>query len=213
MRAPILVCVFNFAVGLSLALTAAQASPEPSLSPHQLIEQLSEQVKALLREEGEQSRADPRRLYERVTEIVVPHVDFNRMGSLIMGRYWRRASGEQRERFAKEFRRLLLNTYAAAYREFKEWKIEYLPLNLSPEDTDVLVRTEVLQPGGPALSVNYRMHRNDDQWKAYDVAIEGISLVHNYRSAFATEIRKRGIEGFLQQLESHNRKTQAARND
>ncbi|NOT84700.1 MAG: ABC transporter substrate-binding protein [Methylococcaceae bacterium] len=127
-----------------------------------------------------------------VQQNIYPYVDFNRMSALVLGQNWRQASSEDRVRFTKEFQTLLVRTYSRAFVEFKDWSIRYLPLNMEPGATKVIVNTEVLQPGLQPIGVSYRMVLVDDKWKAYDIMIEGVSLVTNYRSSFNDEIARSG---------------------
>ncbi|MEQ1636277.1 MAG: ABC transporter substrate-binding protein [Methylococcales bacterium] len=127
-----------------------------------------------------------------VQEHIYPYVDFNRMSALVLGQNWKQASSEDRARFTKEFQTLLVRTYSRAFVEFKDWSIRYLPLNMEPGATKVIVNTEVLQPGLQPIGVSYRMVLVDGKWKAYDIMIEGVSLVTNYRSSFNTEIERTG---------------------
>lgn len=195
-----------FLVGLSLGYGNERFS-----SPQALVEHISNEFRTVLagEQEREQLRSNPQRLRYWVEKILKPYVDFEQMTRLVMGSYWRGADSHQRERFSNEFHRLLLNTYATAYNGFRDWEIRFLPARGESGAEDVLVRTEVLVAAGPVLSVEYRMHQTPDGWKAYDVAIEGISLVTNYRSVFMREIRKRGLEGFLERLKAHNNQVES----
>lgn len=143
-------------------------------------------------------------IYELVNEVVLPHFNFERMSKWVLGRYWREASPEQRQRFEQEFRQLLVKTYATALTEYSDQEIEYLPVRVRTEDEDVLVRTEVRQGGGYTIPITYNMHRNDDRWMVYDVTIEGVSLVSNYRSSFAGQIRSHGIDRLIAMLAERN---------
>jgi phospholipid transport system substrate-binding protein len=141
---------------------------------------------------------------EKADEIVGSRVDFSRVSSLVLGKYWGRATPEQREAFSREFKRLLVRTYATTFLELEDWEIRFLTFPPGAGDTDVTVRTEVIHPAGPPVGVVYRLRRDQDGWKAYDVVIEGISLVTNYRSSFAREVRRYGMDRLIERIAELN---------
>ena len=118
----------------------------------------------------------------------------------MLGKHWRTATPDQRERFKQEFRLLLVRTYTTAFTEYSDWKIRYLPLEKEASDKKVMVKTEILQSGGQPVAINYRMVHEGDDWKVYDVLIEGISLLQNYRTSFNDEVEQTGS---LDQLIAH----------
>ncbi|MCI0668109.1 MAG: ABC transporter substrate-binding protein [Methylococcaceae bacterium] len=190
-----------------LFLAATQALAEPDLSEPQLIvKNASDQLQAAMKENP------PAGNYERasqiVTEILEPHVDFVRVSALVLGKHWKQATPEQKKRFMKEFRNLLVRTYAVAFSEYSEWKINYIPLDFNPDDDKVFVKTEILRPGGPPVSVDYRMARKEKSWKVYDVVIEGISFITNYRTTFKNEVARSGsLDSVIERLAQRNKQT------
>ena len=112
--------------------------------------------------------------------------------ALVLGKLWKNATTDERERFKQEFQTLLIRTYSRAFVEFKEWTVRYLPLEMESGATKVIVKTQVLQPGIQPIAVDYRMALHDNEWKAYDIMIEGVSLVTNYRTTFAEEMQTKG---------------------
>lgn len=189
-----------------LALFAGSAGASVVDSPQALVHQTSERMLAALKENHEAIRQDPGKLYGLIKDIVLPHFDFERMSRWALGRAWRQATPDQRQRFVEEFRTLLVRTYGSALQEYRDQKIRYLPVRMDPAATDVSVRTEVIQSGGPPIPINYGMEKTSDGWKVYDVAVDGISLVSNYRSTFASEVRAHGIDGLIDMLAKRNRK-------
>lgn len=185
-------------------LVPALAWAEPDLSPPQLIvKQTSERLQAAMKENP------PAGNYERasqiVTEILEPHVDFVRVSALVLGKHWKRATNDQKKRFMKEFRDLLVRTYAVAFSEYSDWMINYIPLKFRPEDKKVYVKTEILRSGAPPVSVDYRMVRKNDSWKVYDVVIEGISFITNYRTTFKNEVARSGsLDSVIERLAQRN---------
>ena len=146
-----------------------------------------------------------KKMVDLVERKVLPHFDFVRMTQLALGRNWREADPEQRKLLVNEFRGLLVQTYAATFTAYKDQVIEYRPLRSQPGDTEVVVKSQIQQPGGRPITVDYRMHRLDSGWKVYDVVVGELSLVQNYRGSFETEVRKGGIDGLIKTLADKNR--------
>ena len=113
-------------------------------------------------------------------------------------------SDEQREEFINEFRMLLIRTYSTALLEYSNQTIDYLPVRAAPEATDVTVRTQIKRADGPSIPISYDLYNNDGHWFVYDVTIDHVSLVSNYRSSFASQMRRRGFDALISQLQSRN---------
>jgi phospholipid transport system substrate-binding protein len=140
-----------------------------------------------------------------IEEKIVPHFDFERMTRLAVGRNWREATPEQRKTLIEEFRTLLVRSYSAAYTAYKQIAIDVRPLKLQPGEDDVQVKTLIKLPGGaPPINVEYSMVKNSEEWKVYDVTVDGVSLVTTYRSTFTEEVRKGGIDGLIKSLKDLN---------
>lgn len=161
-------------------------------------------------------KKDPNIAYNLVENIVLPHIDFHRIGQLVLGKYWRRANKEQRERFSTEFRDFLVRTYVTAMVEFSDQiishanNVNYLPFrNADPED--VTVRMEIKLANRPPVSVNYSLYLKDSTWLIYDLSVEGISLATTYRSSFASEIRRGGLDKLINKLAQRNKKAALSR--
>ncbi|MGR8940983.1 MAG: MlaC/ttg2D family ABC transporter substrate-binding protein, partial [Gammaproteobacteria bacterium] len=133
--------------------------------------------------------------FARVTQfvdgVIRPHTDFDVISSWVLGKHWKTATPDERERFKNEFRTLLVRSYSRAFVEYTNWTIRFLPLDAGSDAKKVIVKTEVLQPGQKPVGVNYRMFFKGD-WKVYDIIIEGVSLVTNYRTTFSEDIQKKG---------------------
>jgi len=196
---------------LSLCLAwPGMGGAEELAGPQQVVRETSDNMKALLQTDRERLRRDPAYVMAKADEVLGPRVDFSRVSSLVLGRYWRSATPAQREAFSQQFKRLLVRTYATAFLDFKTWELRFLPLHLEGGATEAVVRTEVIQPAGPPISVVYRLRRDDQGWKAYDVVIEGVSLVTNFRSSFAREVRRHGMDGLIQRIAELNDKREQA---
>lgn len=194
--------LIGFCLGMLLVLPA-WADEDPLA----MIKTTAEQVLTEVTAHKAELEKDSGGLYALVQQYIVPHADFYRMAQIAMGRYWRRADDAQRQRIADEFRKMLVRTYATSLLNYSGQQIEYLPLRAQPDDTEVVVATRInLDTGGRPVPINYRVYKAADGWKIYDVIIDGVSLVANYRSSFASSIRRGGVEGLIQQLAENNAK-------
>ncbi len=194
-------------LGLLLALPAAAAAPE---APDKLIERLSNEILDRIKSDTALQAGDPRKLNALVDSTVMPHVDFRRMTALSVGRNWRSATPDQQKQLMDEFRALLIRTYSGALSSVADQKVRMRPLRANPQDTDVIVRSEVLQPRGEPIQLDYRMMKAADGWKIYDVNVLGVWLVETYRTQFAQEVSAGGIEGLIKSLSEKNRQPAAS---
>ena len=174
------------------------------MPPQQVIEEGSDRLRAILRSDRDLLKRDPQYVFRLVDEQFLPHVDFDRAASLVLGKHWRTATPEQRRAFQDEFKRLLIRSYSFALDELSEWEIRYEPLQLDAGQTEAVVRTVVLRSDGAPISADYGMHLRDGHWLVYDVKIEGVSLISNYRSGFAQTIRAKGIDGLIADIAARN---------
>ena len=133
------------------------------------------------------------------------------MTALAMGRDWNKASPEQKKRLSEEFKTLLVRTYANAVTSYKNQTVAYKPTRLQGGETDVVVKTEILQPGNKPVQLDYALEKQGDSWKVYDVIVAGVSLVTNYRDTFTQEVRANGIDGLIQMLANRNKQLEAGR--
>ena len=186
---------------LALPYTAvAQAA----IDPQELIETVATKTLERVRQDKDKIKKDPNHINVLVNELVLPHFDFERMSKWAMGKYWRKANKTQRAQFVKEFNQLLIRTYATSLSEYSDQAIKYLPFRGKISSGDVTVRSEVEQPGGFPIPIDYKLHKIGDDWKAYDVKIDDISLVANYRTSFSKQIRQSGIDALIKKLADKN---------
>ena len=165
-----------------LATMALGASAQEMPEPQALVKEASDTMLQALKEHESELKSEPQKIYSLVEEILIPHFDFERMARLALGVSWRDATAEQQARFVEEFRLLLVRTYATAMLEYTNEEIRFLPFRDDVEKGRVNVPMEVIQPNGPSIPMQLSLYKNNsDQWKVYDVKIEGISLVTNYR--------------------------------
>jgi len=187
-------------------VVAEDAMPEPQA----LVKQASDDMLKALAEHEAELETNPDKIYELVESILMPHFDFEKMSKLALGKNWRAANDEQRVRFIEEFRLLLVRTYSTAMLEYTDEEIRFLPFRDDLSRKRVTVPMEVVQTAGPSIPMALSLYQNDDAaWKVYDVKIDGISLVTNYRSSFANEIRNGGMEKLIQSLADRNAKVKA----
>jgi phospholipid transport system substrate-binding protein len=182
------------------------------VAPEELVRSTADVILAEIKKNRELYSKDYGRLYKMAEEKVLPHFDFRRMSQWVLGRAWRDATAEQRERFTAEFRDLLVATYSTALLNYKDQQIVYLPVQRKPGDDDVLVKTEVKQGGGqPNIPIHYSFYKNSSgEWKVYDITIEGVSLVTNYRSVYVGKIRDKGMDALIAEIAANNRQKRAA---
>ncbi|HRO60739.1 MAG TPA: ABC transporter substrate-binding protein [Burkholderiaceae bacterium] len=140
-----------------------------------------------------------------VDEKVMPYVNFERMTALSAGRWWREATPEQRKQLMTEFRNMLLRTYSGALEQVGNQTLRMKPLRAEPGATDVIVRSEIVQPGREPIQLDYRMHKVGGNWKIYDLNILGIWIVETYRSQFNQEAQRGGVDGLIRSLADKNR--------
>ena len=149
-------------------------------------------------------RADPAKLYALVDEVVLPHFNFEKMTELALGRNKDKISAEQKPIIVKEFRILLVRTYGKALLEFNDQEIIYLPMTPSSKEGYATVKTEIQQAGGFPIPLNYKLRLEAGSWKVYDISVDDVSLVTNYRSSFSRQIRKNGVDGLIKTLRERN---------
>ena len=199
MRKYLFLFAFLFFVGPSVAAEALMA-------PDVLARSVTDEVLAAFRTDKAIQAGDQKKARELIESRIAPHFNFAGMAQLAVGKNWSAANPEQRKTLIAEFRALLVQTYTASLLLYKDQKIEYRPLKLAADDTDVLVRSLVRQSGGgEPVQVDYGMEKTDAGWKVYNVKIGGISLVESYRSTFNTEIQKNGVDGLIKTLRDKNR--------
>ncbi|MDH5711314.1 MAG: ABC transporter substrate-binding protein [Gammaproteobacteria bacterium] len=189
---------------VSALLISASVMAAEIESPVDMLKRTSDDVIKVLKEKREAIDADPTIVYRIVDEYILPHLDDVTLAKLALGKNWRKASNEQKIEFVDQFRTLLVRTYSKSLQEFSDQTINFFPLTVKADEDKVTVKSEVLQSGGPTIPVDYSLRMKDNEWKVYDIKIDGVSLVTNYRGTFAQEMRKGGIEAILKMLQEKN---------
>jgi phospholipid transport system substrate-binding protein len=185
--------------------TLAHAQP---LAPDALAKSVTDEVLAVIRADKDIQSGNQKKVLDLVEAKVLPHFNFPHMTQLAMGRNWRAANPEQQKKLVGEFRTLLVRTYTTAFTQYKNQTVEYKPVRMAAGDTEVVVQSLIKQNSGPPVAVDYSMEKGDAGWKVYNVKIEGISLIENYRNTFNTEVQKNGVDGLIASLAEKNRSTQ-----
>jgi phospholipid transport system substrate-binding protein len=179
------------------------------VAPDEMVRKNTVEVLAMLKADKDLAAGDPAKVEKLANEKILPFFNFSRMTQLAVGRSWREATDAQKTALINEFRRLLIRTYSSSLSQFRNQTIDVRPLKLAPTDTEVVVKTVVNQAGGAGVPLDYSMEKSTDGWKIFDVLIDGVSLVTNYRSSFATEIKNGGIDGLVKSLAAQNAKNAA----
>ena len=193
--------LFSLLFGLFVLCSSAFAQEN---SPDALIKKVTDDVLTIVRQDKDIQSGNTKKAIDLVEAKVLPNFNFQRMTALAMGRDWNKASPEQKKRLSDEFRTLLVRTYSNALTSYRDQTIRYKPSKMQSGDTDVLVKTEIVQPGSKPVQLDYSLELQSDGWKVYDVIVAGISLVTNYRDTFNQEVRSNGVDGLIQMLSTKN---------
>ena len=198
----------------ALLMTTAGAFSLPALAqeeaPDALVKRISADVLATIKSDAAIQAGDVNRIITLVDTKIMPNVNFTRMTSSVVGRYWRQATPEQQKQLQDEFKTLLVRTYSGALGEVKDQTLSFRPMRSKPEDTEVVVRSEVRGKGEP-IQLDYRMEKTANGWKIYDLNVLGVWLVETYRTQFAQEIGGKGIDGLIASLVQRNKSSATAK--
>jgi len=185
-----------------LALLFACSAAAQDTAPDALVKSVVNEVLGVIKH-----NKDQKTLLDLAEKKVVAHFDFRQMTQLALGRSWSQATPAQQEALVRAFRTLLVRTYTAALSQSSgETRVEVKPAALKAGDTDTVVRTLAFEPGRKPVQIDYRMRNASGGWKVYDVVVENLSLVTNYRSTFQSEIARSGIDGLIRTIETKNQK-------
>ncbi len=194
---------FTLLAGLCVGLQA-RADDE---APDAMIKRLSVEVLDSIKADKAMRAGDLTKIVALVDAKILPNLDFQRMTASSVGPAWRQATPEQQKRLQDEFKILLVRTYAGALGQVSDQVIAMKPLRASPEDKEVIVRSEVKGSGDP-IQLDYRLVKTPGQgtgWKIYNINVLGVWLVENYKSQFSAEINAKGLDGLITTLVERNR--------
>jgi phospholipid transport system substrate-binding protein len=175
------------------------------LEPDVLIKNTVQDVLTIVKQDKEIKKGNQQKILALVDEKILPHFDFAHMTRLAVGRPWRAATPKQQQELESEFRQLLVRTYTKAFTVFSNHEVEVRPFKMESGATEVTVRTIIRVPNGQSIPVDYDLKKTESGWKAYDLLIEGVSMVTSYRSAFSDEIKRSGIDGLVKALVEKNK--------
>ena len=201
--------VIGLCLGVSLMAIALGARAE-MMAPDVLIKNTAQEVLAIVKQDKDIRAGDKKKILALVDAKVLPNFDFERMTRLAVGKAWRSATPEQKKSLVTEFRNLLVRTYANAFTGYKDQTLEVKPLTIPAGADEVTVKSNVIKPGAQPLAVDYEMEKTGNGWKAFDLTIEGASLVTTYRGTFSEQIQQSGIDGLIKMLVDKNASNSAS---
>src|ERR1700677_4966535 len=187
------------------AAPAAQAASE---QPSQVIDDAANGLLKALSADRQTYQNNPSKVSGLVDQYILPHVDTQFAAQLVLGRYWKTATPQQRQRFVNAFYHSMLNNYGTAIVNFTSNTLKVYPSRVNPGDQNATVRTDMMRSSGPPVSVNYYMHMTPDGWKAWDVVIDGVSYIMSYRQDFQPQIAQQGLDTVINGLEHGERPAQ-----
>ena len=193
-----------------LSIGCVFAHAQAGKAPDVLIKEVSTDVLDAVRADKSIKQGDVQKVIALVDAKVMPYLNFQRMTSSAVGRYWRQATPEQQKRLQEEFKILLVRTYSGALAQVQDQTVEIKPMRGAPTDKEVVVKTEIRGRGDP-VQLDYRLEQTAGGWKIYDVNVLGVWLVENYRNTFSQEIGANGIDGLISKLADRNAKAGAAK--
>ncbi len=194
--------------GLTCSLILLAAAPTFADDATSLVRGTSERMLRTLEARRAEIDRNPTLIYGLVEDILVPHFDFEKITRAAVGSSWSKATPQQQSALIKGFQQVLVRTYAKSLLSYSGQEIRYLPSKPGRQSGTVTVSTEVREGGSTPIPIDYRLYQQGGAWKVYDVIIDNVSLVSNYRSSFASQIRQGGIDGLIGRLDEMNAKGQ-----
>ena len=191
-------------VSFATVMLAMSAFALAADAPVDIVRATTDSVLERVKTDKEALRADPGKMYDLVSELIFPHFDFNIMSQWVLGDSWAGADADTRAAFVEQFRKLLVRTYATALLEFSDQTIAYPEVEAATQPHTATVKQEINQPGSDTLPVVYRLHDKTGDWKVFDVAVDGVSLIKTYRASFAAAIKNDGLPALIKNLEAKN---------
>jgi len=194
-------------IGLCLAMSLLAAPlgvRADVMGPDVLIKNTAQEVLAVVKQDKDIRAGNQKKILALVDAKVLPNFDFERMTRLAVGRGWRSATPDQKKTLVTEFRTLVVHTYTNAFTRFQDQTVEVKPINMPAGADEVTVKTLIVKSGTESIAVDYEMEKTADGWKAFDLSVEGASLVTTYRSTFADQVQQSGIDGLIKMLVDKN---------
>ncbi|MEM5330255.1 ABC transporter substrate-binding protein [Paraburkholderia sp. JHI2823] len=191
-----------FAMFLSFAGGAFAQTVDTS-NPDAMMKTITQQVMDQIKGDKSIQGGDLSKITQLVNEKILPYTDFRRTTQLAMGRNWRTATPEQQQQVIEQFKTLLIRTYSGALAQVRDQQIQYKPFRANPDDTDVVVRSTVLNNGQP-IELDYRLYKTAQGWRVYDINVLGAWLIQAYQQQFQEKIQQGGVDGLIQFLTQRN---------
>ena len=185
-----------------LSAFALSAHPAFAQEPHEQIEQAIAELAEGIAGREDELRHDREALYELINGVLLPRFDRKYAAQLVLGKNWRDANESQRERFIDGFYNSLLKKYADGVLEFDQERVQLLPFRGDLSKKRTIVKTNVSLSDGTKVAVHYGFAMRDEGWKMFDVSVEGISYVRNYRAEMESEIRATSLDAVITRLEN-----------
>jgi phospholipid transport system substrate-binding protein len=190
---------------MAVAMWLVSGVAMAGITPDQLVKKTADDVIEVIKNDKDIQAGNQQKIFALAEEKILPNFDFEKVSRLVLGKNWTNATPEQKTAFQAEFKTLLLRTYATALSKYKNQTIEYKPFRMEAGADTATVKTAIQQSGGDPISVDYSLGKKADDWKVFDIVIEGVSLVTNYRSQFAQEIRQNGLDSLTKKLADKNK--------
>lgn len=193
----------KFVFALVALLGMATAAPAAMTPPDTVVRDATTSLQDLIRQNHVAYKADLDGFYAVVDKVVVPHFDVSFIARSVLARHWKTATDDQRKRFQDAFKNMLIHSYANALLEYHDSvKADWKPLRMPAGAEDVMVHSNLLREGKPPVSISFAMHVAEGQWRIYDIAVENISLVTNFRGQLSSEVKKSNLQAVIDRMET-----------
>jgi phospholipid transport system substrate-binding protein len=186
------------------AAALAFSAAAQNLGPDQLVQKITDEILAAIKSDKQLAAGDKQKATKLAEEKVLPYIDFEQATRLAVGRAWREAAPEQKQRLVTEFRNMLVRTYSNAISAYQGQTLKVLPQRGKQDPEETVVRTQYIRAGGQPLPIDFTMHQKEGTWKVYDITVEGVSLVMTYRSEFDAVVKQEGVDGLIKRLAQKN---------
>jgi phospholipid transport system substrate-binding protein len=183
--------------------SGAFAQADDMSTPDGLIKTVTTQVLDQIKADKQIQSGNITRITELVNEKILPYTDFTRTTRLVMGRNWNSATPQQQKDIVEQFKLLLIRTYSGALAQVRDQQVQYKPFRADPSDTDVVVRSVVVNNGSP-IQLDYRLYKTPQGWRVYDINVLGAWLIQAYQQQFNEQIQQHGVAGLVQFLTQRN---------
>jgi phospholipid transport system substrate-binding protein len=192
-------------IAVALVMMTAKATDTATPLPNQIVQETSEKILEIIDKDAQKLQNDPKEVQRLVDEILLPVIDLNAFSKLVLAHNWRKASPEQRQRFIREFKGMLIRTYTKYLVDYSGTKVMLVPKKGSQQDPKrQFVFTEVIMPGKLPLAIDYSFWFSGGKWKAYNVTVDGLSLVHLFRTDYTREINETSLDALIERLSKAN---------